>query len=65
MRKFTHPQVLSFIKQVFLYTLPSDPQMGPSIGAWSQFMGQFSRCAEILLHGPKCDNARPTLKTCT
>jgi hypothetical protein len=33
------------------------------MGAWSQFTGQFSLWADMLLHGPKCDIDVPTLCT--
>lgn len=57
-----YPHVSSFIRHVFLYTFPSLPQIGPSWGACLQSIGQFSRWALMLLHGPRCDNAMPTLK---
>uniref|UniRef100_A0A1A9ZRX8 Uncharacterized protein n=1 Tax=Glossina pallidipes TaxID=7398 RepID=A0A1A9ZRX8_GLOPL len=46
------PQVCSFISQVELYTLPSDAQTGPSLGALLQSTGHDSRIALVLLQGP-------------
>lgn len=58
----TYPQVSNFIWHVLLYTFPSDPQIGPSSGAWEQSTGQFSLCALMLLQAPKWERPMPTLK---